>query len=107
MRDRSGAAHEDFKEIAMQRSGVSGLPRWYIVIIHSLPIERWVVDDEAIRERDREPQGLHRSGSKLGPLRDRLSAVRIVTGATPRIHQLEQERRRPSLLLPLLGDSFL
>ena len=27
MRDRSGAAHEDFKEIAMQRSGVSGADR--------------------------------------------------------------------------------
>jgi hypothetical protein len=27
-------------------------------IIHSLPIESWVVDDGAILVRDREPQGL-------------------------------------------------
>jgi hypothetical protein len=67
-------------------------------IIHSLPIESWVVDDEAIRERDRMPQGLHRSGSKWGPLPNRRAAVRIVTGDQPRIHQPEQERRRPSLL---------
>ena len=33
-------------------------------IIHSLPIESWVVDDEAIPERDRKPLGLFRSGSK-------------------------------------------
>src|SRR5437868_484217 len=71
--------------------------RWYIVIIHSLPIESWVVEDDTIAERDRVPLGLSRSGSKLGPFRNRRSSVRIVTGATPRIHQLEQESRRCSL----------
>ena len=62
--------------------------------IHSLPIESWVVDVRAISERDRLPLGLLKSGSKLGPLRNRRSAVRIVTGDPPRIHQLEQERLR-------------
>src|SRR5262245_45373171 len=52
--------------------------------IHSLPIESWVVDDEAISQRDRVPRGRHGSGSKLGPLRNRRAAVRIVTwGHTP------------------------
>src|SRR5215468_2068076 len=91
-----------------QRSGVSdGTARPLVYcIIHSLPIESWVVDDEAIRERDRTPQGLPRSGSKLGPLPKRRSLVRIVTGDQPRIHQLEQERRRPSLLLARIREFF-
>ena len=80
--------------------------RWYITVIHSLPIESWVVEDEAISERDRCLRGRRQSGSKLGPLRNRQSAVRIVTGVPPRIHQLEQERRRPSLLLLVILESL-
>jgi len=66
-----------------QRSGVSGAAprsgRCTAGIFHHplWPIESWVVEDEAISERDRLPRGRHRSGSKLGPLRDRRSAVRI------------------------------
>src|SRR5258708_2963737 len=45
-------------------------PAWYIASIHSLPIESWGVDDEALPQRDRNPQGPHGSGSKLGPLRE-------------------------------------
>src|SRR5262249_37731537 len=70
--------------------------RWYLGNIHSLPIESWVVDDEALPQRGRKPRGPHGSGGKWGPLRERRSPVRIVTGEPPRIHQLEQERRRPS-----------
>jgi len=81
--------------------------RWYNVIIHSLPIESWVVEDEAISERDRLPLGLFKSGSKLGPLRNRRSLVRIVTGGKPRIHQLEQESRRCSLLLRVIQECQL
>jgi hypothetical protein len=92
----------------MQRSGVSGRPMPPLVyyIIHSLPIESWVVDDEAISERGRVPRGLHKSGSKLGPLRKGRSMVRIVTGDTPRIHQPEQERPGPSLLFAGIPEVF-
>ncbi len=57
------------------------------------------------RQRDRNPLGLPQSGSKLGPPRNRRAAVRIVTGGKPRIHQLEQERRRPSSLPCVLPES--
>jgi len=70
--------------------------RWYITVIHSIPIESWVVEDENHFGARPSTARIFRSDSKLGPLRNRRSAVRIVTGGKPRIHQLEQERRRSS-----------
>ena len=39
---------------------LTALTAWYLTFIHSIPIEPWVVEDEAIPERDpayRSPEG--------------------------------------------------
>ncbi len=66
-------------------------PSLVYFIIHSLPIKingLWnseLFEDETVLRWDR-----FESVRKLGPLRSGFTAVRIVTGDTPRIHQLEQ-----------------